>query len=51
MNEASIMIRTKYEDDDNNHNDSNNISKLCSTVFLRSPKHFRISDHIFEGGW
>lgn len=53
MKEASIIISTKYKDDDNNgHNGNSNALKVCSIIFLSSPKYFPMSDHsIFEGGW
>lgn len=45
MKEASIMICTKYKDDDNNnHNDNSIASKLC-IIFLSRPKHFPLSYH------
>lgn len=49
MKEASIMVSTKYENDDNSNHSDNNVSKFHSTAFLKSPKHFPVLDHgIFE---
>lgn len=49
MKEASIMVSTKYENDDNSNHNDDNVSEFRSTAFLKSPKHFPMLDHgIFE---
>lgn len=48
MKEASIIISTKYKDDDNNGN--SNALNLCSIIFLSSSKYFPMSDPVFLRG-